>query len=67
MKYNKNIELNYKIFEVVPNLIRYKQQAEDNLLSVKGIEIRVNRSIQVEGVFGNEKQNRKWVLIVKWI
>lgn len=60
MKYNKNIELNYKIFEVVPNLIRYKQQAEDNLLSVKGIEIRVNRSIQVEGVFGNEKQNRNY-------
>ena len=34
-----------------------KQEAESNLLSVKGIEIRVNRSIQAEGVFGLMKQD----------
>lgn len=63
MKYNKNVDCNYKIFEVVPQLIKYKQEAEANLLSVKGIEIRVNRSVQVEGVFGNEKQNRGYTRI----
>ena len=58
MKYSKNISGNNKIFEVVPDFMKYKQQAETNLLSIKGIELRVNRSVQVEGVFGNEKQNR---------
>ena len=58
MKYSKNINDNNKIFEVVPDFMKYKQQAETNLLSIKGIELRVNRSVQVEGVFGNEKQNR---------
>lgn len=57
MKYSKNIDVDYRIFEIVLELLKYKKQAEENLLSVKGIEIRVNRSIQVEGVFGNEKQN----------
>lgn len=57
MRYSKKTDADYKVFEVVPELLKYKQQAEENLLSVKGIEIRVNRSIQVEGAFGNEKQN----------
>lgn len=47
-----------RIFEVVIDLIKYKQESERNLLSVKGIELRINRSVQVEGVFGIEKQNR---------
>lgn len=47
----------YKIFEVVPEFALLKQEAESNLLSVKGIEIRVNRSIQAEGVFGLMKQD----------
>jgi hypothetical protein len=38
-------------------LRRYIQQAEENLLSVKGIEIRVNRSCQNEGSYGVLKQN----------
>ncbi|MGN1296010.1 MAG: transposase [Bacilli bacterium] len=63
MRFNKNTDVDFKIFEVVPDLIKYKQQAEENLLSKKGIEIRVNRSIQVEGVFGNEKQNRNYTRI----
>ena len=46
-----------KIFEVVEEFQTLKQEAEDNLLSIKGIEIRVNRSIQVEGIFGIEKQD----------
>ncbi len=40
-----------------------KQHARDNLLSCKGIEIRVNRSIQVEGTFGQIKQNMGYVRI----
>lgn len=35
-------------------------EVEKNLLSLKGIEIRVNRSIQVEGVFGIEKQDYRY-------
>ncbi len=64
MKYSKHSEnTNMRIFEVVPKLMHYKQQAEENLLSIKGIEIRVNRSVQVEGVFGIEKQDRQYTRI----
>lgn len=37
-----------------------KEQARVNLLSPKGIEIRINRSIQVEGTFGQLKQNMNY-------
>ncbi len=47
----------FKIFEIVKELQTLKQEATKNLLSPKGIEIRVNRSIQVEGVFGIIKQD----------
>lgn len=47
----------FKIFEVVKNLERYKYESQCNLCSPKGIELRVNRSIQVEGVFGIVKQD----------
>ena len=63
MKYTKNIDVDNKIFEVIPIFMKHKQQAEKNLLSVKGIEMRVNRSVQVEGIFGNEKQNRGYTRI----
>ena len=48
---------NYKIFEVTIELQKYIQQAETNLLSIAGIEMRVNRSSQVEGAFGVIKQD----------
>ena len=51
----------FKIFEVVKDLERYKYESQDNLCSPKGIEMRVNRSIQVEGVFGIEKQDYGYV------
>lgn len=51
----------FKIFEVVKDLERYKYESQSNLCSPKGIEMRVNRSIQVEGVFGIEKQNYGYV------
>lgn len=58
-KFMKIQNEDFKIFEIVKPLQRYKQEAAQNLLSTKGIEIRVNRSIQVEGVFGVQKQNYK--------
>jgi len=61
MRFLKRHEENTtKIFEANPDFLKLKQKAERNLLSPKGIEMRVNRSIQVEGVFGNEKQNRSY-------
>ena len=47
----------FKIFEVAPEYQRYKQEARDMLLSVEGIEMRINRSIQAEGSFGGLKQD----------
>lgn len=61
MRHVKNYEdCNFKIFEVVRELNKYKQEAEKNLLSIKGIEMRVNRSVQVEGIFAIEKNDRQY-------
>jgi transposase len=38
----------------------YKKIARDNLNSMEGINLRVNRSIQVEGAFGVMKENMKY-------
>ena len=56
-KYMRLQDEDFKIFEVVKELERYKYKAHENLCSPKDIEIRVNRSIQVEGVFGITKQD----------
>lgn len=56
-RYMNKKDDNFKIFEVRPKLQSYIQEAEQNLLSVEGIELRVNRSIQVEGAFGIIKQD----------
>ena len=60
-RWQKKKNENFKIFEVVVPLRRYIQQAEDNLLSVQGICMRVNRSIQSEGAFGALKQDMRYV------
>ena len=59
----KNKELNFRHIELIPEYELFKEQARINLLSPKGIEIRVNRSIQVEGTFGQLKQNMQYVRI----
>lgn len=46
-----------RLAEINKEYIREIEQVRANLLSKKGIEIRVNRSIQVEGDFGITKQN----------
>lgn len=53
----KNKDLDFRLIELIPNYELLKEQARINLLSTKGIEIRINRSIQVEGTFGQLKQN----------
>jgi hypothetical protein len=64
MRFMKDIENQVsRVFEVNVELTRLKQEAEQNLLSPKGIEIRVNRSVQAEGIFGTEKQDYQYVRI----
>jgi transposase len=46
-----------RVFEIVRPLLAFKEEAKRNLLSPEGIEMRVNRSIQVEGTFGMIKQD----------
>ena len=46
-----------RIFEACYDLWVFKNAAIRNLLSPKGIEMRINRSSQVEGVFGVIKQD----------
>ena len=60
-RFMKNKNENYKIFEVVIDLQHFIKQSENNLLSVKGIELRVNRSSQVEGAFGVIKQDMSYI------
>lgn len=59
-RWMKDKEEDFKIFEVVEDLQRYKNQSFDNLLSAKGIEMRVNRSSQVEGAFGIIKEDMNY-------
>ena len=52
---NKNIKERY--FEIDIDFYKAKLISTNNLLSKKGIEMRVNRSSQVEGTFGIIKQD----------
>ena len=56
----KNKDLDYRLYELNTDYELLKEQARKNLLSPKGIEIRINRSIQVEGTFGQLKQNMNY-------
>lgn len=60
-RWQKRKSDNFKIFEVNTELRKYIQEAENNLLSVKGIEIRVNRSCQAEGSYGVLKQDMRYI------
>lgn len=48
-----------KRISVARKFMEYREQSEKNLTSEKGIQMRINRSIQVEGAFGVLKQNMK--------
>ena len=57
MRTLKNNIRQERIFEACYDLWLFKDEAIRNLLSPKGIELRINRSSQVEGVFGVIKQD----------
>ncbi len=50
----------YRVFDVNYDYFTIKKQVTENLLSPKGIEMRVNRSSQVEGAFGVIKQDMEY-------
>ena len=56
----KNRHTNYRYYELIPEYELLKEEVRNNLLSSKGIEIRINRSIQVEGTFGQIKYNMNY-------
>ena len=59
----KNKDSDYRLYELNTDYELLKEQARVNLISPMGIEIRINRSIQVEGTFGQIKQNMQYVRI----
>ena len=59
----KNKNYDYRLYELIPEYELLKEQVRKNLKSPKEIEIRVNRSIQVEGAFGQIKQNMQYTRI----
>lgn len=59
----KKKDYDFRYIELILNYELLKEEARVNLLSPKGIEIRINRSIQVEGTFGQLKQNMNYIRI----
>lgn len=59
----KNKDHNFRYVELISDYELLKEKARMNLLSPEGIEIRINKSIQVEGTFGQLKQNMQYVRI----
>ena len=57
MKNNKDKKAKERLFEVSYENYILRDEANRNLISPKGIEMRVNRSSQVEGTFGVIKQD----------
>ena len=60
MRILKNGNRQERVFEASYDLWVFKSEATTNLLSPKGIEMRINRSSQVEGVFGVMKQDMNY-------
>ena len=56
----KHKEYDYRYYELIPEYELLKEEARNNLVSPKGIELRINRSIQVEGTFGQIKNNMNY-------
>lgn len=56
----ENRDNDYRYYELIPEYELLKEDVRNNLLSPKGIEIRINRSIQVEGTFGQIKNNMNY-------
>lgn len=59
-EYLKDKNQDFRKAELSIKYETYKDEARKNLLSPEGIEIRINRSIQVEGTYGQIKQNMNY-------
>ena len=59
----ENKDKEFRIVELIVDYELLKEQARQNLLSKEGIQIRINRSIQVEGTFGQIKNNMRYIRI----
>lgn len=59
----KNKDHDFRYVELISDYELLKEKARMNLLSPEGNEIRINKSIQVEGTFGQLKQNMQYVRI----
>ena len=59
-EYLKDKSQNFRKVELSFKYETFKEEARKNLLSLEGIEIRINRSIQVEGTYGQIKQNMNY-------
>ena len=49
-----------KELQVKPDLLRLGSQSQENIQTEHGIQLRINRSIQVEGAFGVLKSDRRF-------
>ena len=49
-----------KELQIKPDLLRLSSRSLERILTQRGIQLRVNRSIQVEGTFGVLKNDRKF-------
>ena len=56
----KHKDYDYRTVELIPDYELLKEEARNNLQSPKGIEMRINRSIQAEGTFGQIKNNMNY-------
>ena len=56
----KDKKATFRCFDASYEFWKGKKAARENLLTAKGIEMRVNRSSQVEGVFGIVKQDMQY-------
>ena len=58
-----------KTLSVAKTFEKYRKEDLERLLSEEGVLLRVNRSIQVEGSFGELKQERQmyWLKVFSWL
>lgn len=54
------LEERTKILQVAKTFLKYRQKDLERILSEEGILLRINRSIQAEGSFGNLKQDMQF-------
>ena len=54
------LEERTRILQVAKTFVKYRQEDLERILSDEGILLRINRSIQAEGSFGNLKQDMRF-------